>query len=184
MESSAGADAHRAADRRQVVRALSRSALTVVCLLVAYYTLPLSGAFTSTSALLLGAGLLVLGGVIAWQARAIANAARPRLRAVEALMSSIPLFLLMFATAYYLMGAGGPGTFSVPLTRTGALYYTVTVFSTVGFGDITPRTEPAQIVTMVQMLGDLVLVGLVARVFLQSVQRGVQRRSAEGGGQR
>jgi Ion channel len=31
----------------------------------------------------------------------------------------------------------------------------VTVFSTVGFGDITPRSEAARIVLIVQMLGDL-----------------------------
>ena len=36
--------------------------------------------------------------------------------------------------------------FSEPLTRTGALYFTVTVFSTVGFGDITAKTEAARLV--------------------------------------
>jgi hypothetical protein len=40
-----------------------------------------------------------------------------------------------------------------PLSRTDALYYTITVFSTVGFGDITPRADLARIVTMVQMGG-------------------------------
>ena len=34
----------------------------------------------------------------------------------------------------------------------------MTVFSTVGFGDITPKTEVAQLVTTVQMLVDLVVV--------------------------
>jgi voltage-gated potassium channel len=40
-----------------------------------------------------------------------------------------------------------------PLSRTDALYYTITVFSTVGFGDVTPRADLARIVTMVQMGG-------------------------------
>ena len=42
-----------------------------------------------------------------------------------------------------------------PLTRADALYFAVTVFSTVGFGDITPESEAARVVLIVQMLGDL-----------------------------
>jgi len=34
--------------------------------------------------------------------------------------------------------------FSEPRTRTNALYFTVTVSSTVGFGDVTARTEAAR----------------------------------------
>jgi voltage-gated potassium channel len=52
------------------------------------------------------------------------------------------------------------------------------VFATVGFGDITPVTELARILTTVQMVGDLVLIGLVLRVFLTAVERG-RRRAAE-----
>ncbi len=49
---------------------------------------------------------------------------------------------------------------------------TVTVFSTVGFGDITPKTEVAQLVTTVQMLVDLVVVGVVVRLILTTAARG------------
>jgi voltage-gated potassium channel len=56
------------------------------------------------------------------------------------------------------------------------------VFSTVGFGDITPLTQPARVVTMVQMLGDLVVVGLVLQVMLGAVKAGRQRRDAASAG--
>jgi hypothetical protein len=45
-----------------------------------------------------------------------------------------------------------------------ASYYTVTVFSTVGFGDITAKTELARTLVTVQMLVNLVVIGLVAKV--------------------
>ena len=56
----------------------------------------------------------------------------------------------------------------------------MTVFSTVGFGDIVPRAEAARIVLMVQMLGDLALLGAGARVLLGAVRRGQQRRTDPG----
>jgi voltage-gated potassium channel len=34
----------------------------------------------------------------------------------------------------------------------------------VGFGDITPVSEPARVITMLQMLANLVFLGVVARV--------------------
>jgi voltage-gated potassium channel len=55
------------------------------------------------------------------------------------------------------------------------------VFSTVGFGDITPLTQPARVVTMVQMLGDLVVVGLVLQVMIGAVKAGRQRRESTAG---
>jgi voltage-gated potassium channel len=70
--------------------------------------------------------------------------------------------------------------FSQPLTRTDALYFTVTVFSTVDFGDIVPRSEEARIVLMIQMLGDLALLGAGARILLEAVRRGRQRRTDPG----
>ena len=54
-------------------------------------------------------------------------------------------------------GKGLGGEFTQPLTRTDALYFTVTVFSTVGFGDISPKLEAARVVLIAQMLSHRVL---------------------------
>ena len=56
----------------------------------------------------------------------------------------------------------------------------MTVFSTVGFGDIVPRSEAARVVLMVQMLGDLALLGAGARILLGAVRRGQQQRTDKG----
>ena len=70
--------------------------------------------------------------------------AEAALRAIEALAAAIPLFLLVFAAAYVKLDSTQAQAFSEPLSRTDALYFTITVFSTVGFGDITPSpTRPA-----------------------------------------
>jgi voltage-gated potassium channel len=169
------------APRRLVLRALLRALLTATVLTVLYFTLPFDGALDSSAALLLVVGLLVFSGVIAWQVRSVLRSDYPGLRAIEALAAAIPLFLLVFAVAYFKLTGDQPGAFSEPLSRLDSLYYTVTVFSTVGFGDITPKADVARIVTMVQMLGDLLVVGLILRVMFSAVKAGLERRAAATG---
>jgi voltage-gated potassium channel len=147
-------------------------------LVVLYYLLPLDGGGGVRVALGLAGGLLVFFAVVAVQAWRIMRSDYPRLRAVEALSTALPLFLLVFAATYFLMDRAQPGSFSEPLTRTDSLYYTITVFSTVGFGDIVPLTEPTRIVTMVQMLADLAVIGVVARLLVSAVTVGLQRKAA------
>jgi Helicase HerA, central domain len=48
------------------------------------------------------------------------------------------------------------------------------------FGDITPKSQPARIVLIVQMLGDLAVLGAGVRVLLGAVRRGRQRRTDTG----
>jgi voltage-gated potassium channel len=170
------------APRRRVLRALLRAALTSTVLVVLYYTLPLTGTVQASTVVLLLAGLALFAAVITWQLRAILRSEYPALRAIEALAAAIPLFLLVFAGAYVKLADAQPQAFTEPLNRTDALYFTVTVFSSVGFGDIAPVATGARVTTMVQMLGDLLVVGLVLRVMLGAVKEGRERRAADSAG--
>ena len=121
-------------------------------------------------------GLIAVAVVLILQVRAIRHSPHPRLRAVDALTSTVPPFLLLYAAAYYLMDRGHVNNFGTPMTRTDALYFAVTVFSTVGFGDIAPVSQTARLIVVTQMIGDLLLLSLAARVVIGAVQEGVRRQ--------
>jgi Ion channel len=159
--------------RRTIVRAVLLAAGSTAALVAIYYLLPLNRSSTWAAVTMLAIGLAALIAVVAFQVRWILRSRYPGLRAVQALATSIPLFLLLFAGTYVVMAAISAGNFSEPLTRTGALYFTVTVFSTVGFGDITAKTEAARLVVTGQMIVDLVAIGLVVKVIVGAAKRGV-----------
>ena len=98
------------------------------------------------------------------QIRATMRSPHPALRAVESLGVSVPLLLLLFSATHFLLGGLVPGSYTQALTRFDALYFSVTMFSTVGFGDIAPVSQVARIVTTLQMLVNLIFLGVVARV--------------------
>ena len=125
-------------------------------------------------------GLIVLTAMTVYQVRAVINASYPAIRAIEALATTAPLFLLLFAATYFLMAQADLSNFNVhSLTRTDALYFTVTVFATVGFGDIVATTQLARLLVTVQMILDLGVLGLGLRVFLGAGQRGRQQHTAQ-----
>ena len=161
--------------RRLIAVALLRSLATAVVLVALYYLLPLDRIPSIPLGWLLAIGLVVLLAVSSWQVRSIISAKHPTVRAVGALATTVPLFLLLFAATYFLMAKTSPASFTDHLTRTDALYFTVTIFSTVGFGDITAVSQSARLVVTAQMILDLLILGLGIRVFIGAVQRGRQR---------
>ena len=157
-------------------------------LISAYVLAPMDSQLDGAVAVYLALWLLAVFVVVGWQIFAVSRSPHPGLRAMESIAVSVPLFILGFASAYFIMGRTDVGRFSEPLNRLDAAYFTVTVFSTVGFGDIVARSDAARMVVILQMLADLVLIGLIAKVLFGAVQRrrgelhGETGRSSNPGG--
>lgn len=142
--------------------------MTIV-LVGAYYLLPLNLLASVPLTVVLVVGLLVLLVVAGWQLRRVITASYPAMRAAEALAATVPLFLLLFAAAYFAMSRASPAAFNHPLTRSDSLYFTVSTFATVGYGDITAVSQTARLTVTVQMVLDLLVLGLGIRVFIGAV---------------
>jgi hypothetical protein len=174
-----------AAGRRAVVDTVVHSAVAIGMLVGAYYVAPLDRQLDGGTVLLLGASLVVFALLVAVQVRGILRSRRPRLRAIRALLIGVPLLIVVFAATYVTVSAQQPGAFSEPLNRTDGLYFTVTVFATVGFGDISPVTELARVLVTIQMLVGLLTVGVIAKVLFGAVRiaesHNTQRSTSAGG---
>jgi len=175
-------------ERRELLAAGLRGTLSTGVLLTAYYLVPLSASREHVRPALFGLGTMMRLGVafaifvavLILEVRAIARARHPMLRAGVAMAVVIPLFLVFFAWIYVTMSNSDPATFHTAMDKSTALYFTVTVFSTVGFGDIAPRTDLARLTTAVQMLADLVVVAVVVRLILGVATRSTAGRRGDG----
>jgi voltage-gated potassium channel len=167
--------------RHSVVVAVVRPLVTVAALIVLYFLLPVDRPLGVGTLVTLVVGVLVVVALIVWETRVILRSRHPTLQGVQALALIVPLFLLVFANVYFVLQNNQVASFSAPLTRTDALYFVVTVFATVGFGDIAPVSQAARILVTAQMIGDLLVLGIALRVILTAVERGRERAAGDPG---
>jgi voltage-gated potassium channel len=169
--SATNKDLTRAQRQRGITLGLLRALGISAVLIALYYLAPLDQLTEVPLLLSLIIGLLVLAAVTAYQVWAVLRAAHPGVRGIEALATTVPLFLLLFAATYFLMSHTSTNNFNVhALTRTDSLYFTVTVFATVGFGDISPASQVARLVVTAQMILNLIVLGLGVKLIVGAVQ--------------
>jgi hypothetical protein len=87
--------------------------------------------------------------------------------------------LIVFAFTYLSLDQAEPRSFSEHLNHVRAAYFVITVISTVGFGDIVPKTNAAMILVSFQIMLDLVLLVGIVRVVFFAAAVGVRRRQSE-----
>jgi hypothetical protein len=115
-----------------------------------------------------------------WQIRTILRAQHPVLRAGEVTTFAFLLLVVVFAFTYLSLSRAYPASFSEHLDRVGALYYTVSTISTVGFGDITAESDAARILVTIQMVLDLGLIAGFVRLVILATRMGLRRRDHGG----
>lgn len=156
--------------RWRAVAIIARLVVVLVVLLVVYMAAPWDRRLDLSLGAQLLAWLAVLTVVVWLDVRSVLRSRRPWQKAAEGAVLSIALLLLPFASAYVLLDQNDSSSFSESLTRIDGLYFAVTVFSTVGFGDITPVSETARVLVTIQIVVDLLLVGVITKVLLGAAQ--------------
>ncbi len=91
----------------------------------------------------------------------------------------VSLYVLIFARIYLSISLGDPLIFGRTLDTVTALYFTVTVFATVGFGDIVAQSNSTMLLVTFQMPLNLVVLGTLIRLVTTAAQHGVARRRGD-----
>ncbi len=114
------------------LRTAGQLVVSLVALGALYFLVPTQDVTEGSDVpwLLLELGLFAV--VVAVQIPAIVTAKYPVLRAVISLGIVVPLYLLVFARLYLSRSLSDPAAFTELLDHVSALYFTVTVFATVG----------------------------------------------------
>jgi voltage-gated potassium channel len=158
--------------RRALVLTGLRPVAIIMAMLVLYGFAPFNDHLAVLSVVVTALiGLLIFFGVFVHQIRRIRHSSTPTLTVVEALILVYSVFLIQFAVLYVALSSTDPTAFSEELNRMGGLYLSITVLSTVGFGDITAASDLARLVVSVQMLADLVLLGTAVRMLSTTARK-------------
>jgi len=127
-------------------------------------------------AVLLLVGLAVYIWFVQREVERVLGSRYPEVLAVEGLILSAALFMVIFATIYLVIDGLNPGSFTEPLSHLSSHYLTLTILSTVGFGDITAVTDQARLAVMIQMAMTLGFLAVTIRVFAWATKRALAER--------
>lgn len=153
----------------------------VALVLLAYFRLPpvaLEVSNTWQAAALGLAALAVLGWLYWGSLRRVETSRRPLLRAVRLVVALVTLVVVAFAYAYLSLQARYPGQVPGLITHLDALYFTVTMLTTVGFGDIAPAGQQARAVATANMVVNLVVLGVLVQTAVKVGRQAAARRLA------
>lgn len=167
---------------RVIAASVARIVIVMAVLVAAYLVVPVEPETSAVSAVTWAGLLALITVVVAFmhQARRINRSRYPLLAGAESLIILLAIFLIGFAFVYFVMSTSAPDAFSEPLNRTGAMYFAITVLSTVGFGDITPKADPARWLVSAQMLIDIGLIAGALRLIFGIARRAEERRRESG----
>jgi hypothetical protein len=148
------------------VLAILGTVLYVVLAVGAFFSMPpedFDVGSTWEAMLLVAVAVVLLVVLYLVSLRRISRARYPLLRALVIITVFFVTYVLLMAYLYLSLESRFPGQVPGIVTHVDALYFTVTVLTTTGFGDISAAGQAAKAVVTVQMVFTLVVLGALLR---------------------
>ncbi len=163
--------AHARRLRRRVEVFVQIGGLATLVLLV-YFLVPLDGEYAEVIA-----GAVVIVAILAllpWavrRARHVLTSEQPVLVAAQSLAIGLTLLIVSFSSIYFVLGSEHEGQIDGIRTKIDALYFTITILSTVGFGDVTATGQGARALVAVHMILNLVFLAVAIRLLSSALEQ-------------
>lgn len=152
-----------------LVRMLGHTTTALLLSTLAYYVVPLRlgrdmGAPTVGRLVVAIVALVLLGLLFRSTIRRSRRVQERRYYRIQLLLTLLYTLVLAFALAYAVLETHAPDQFAGMEDRTDALYFSVTLVATVGFGDIHPTGTAAQLLVTAHMVFNLIYLGTAIRL--------------------
>jgi voltage-gated potassium channel len=159
--------------RRFPVLRLIRALVVAAVGLGVYLVIPLPREDAVSDALIL---VLALAAVVAVAGWAVQRAWLKEKIAERMRLLALVLYVavIVFALAYVSISASDPASFTQPMDRVDALYFTATVLATVGFGDITAVTQPARLLVTFQMVFNVLVISTALGLIINAPRQAAE----------
>ena len=157
--------------RKRIEIAVQIAGLAMLALLV-YFVIPLDGEHAE-----LIAGALVIVATFALlplavhRARRVVTADQPVLVAAQSLAITLTLLIVAFSSIYFVLGSEHEDQINGIRTKIDALYFTITILSTVGFGDVTATGQGARALVATHMIVNLVFLAVAIRLLSSALEK-------------
>ena len=146
-----------------VLSRIGGAAILLLAVTTGYFLVPadrLTMSTRSITVLLFAIGVPVAATLVIWQVRSYRRHAAGGTARALGLITILYLTMLMFALCYFAMASRHPEEFASLHTRVDALYFSFSVVSTVGFGDVHAAGQAARAAVVLQMAFDLIFISL------------------------
>lgn len=153
-----------------IVRMLGHTTVTLLLATVTFYVVPLR--FDRAEPWTFGRlvlAMLVLGLLLVFfrvQGRWSSRKQSEDYVRIQWLLTALYALVLVFALVYAVVAVQVPGQFAGLENRTDALYFSVTLVATVGFGDIHPVGGAARLLATAHMVFNLIYLGTAIRMLV------------------
>lgn len=153
-----------------------RILLILALMLGGYWLIPLSWFDTSRAPLvLMVVGLSAYLMLVIRRMVRLSHAENPMLQLGESIVIVVVGLVCLFAFIYAVLSRNDPGAFSQEVDKHAALYFSMTVTTTTGFGDIVGVSTAARSLVTAQMFITLIVLATAVRGVTSAAQLGSRR---------
>lgn len=152
-------------------RVMVESLLPAAAILILYFVLPLRGQGAVAVSIIFAVVAVLFSFPLAFRAaKRVMESHQPIVHGGQAVLMILTSVVVAFSGLYYVLGTHYENQMMGVETRLDALYFTLTLTTTVGFGDVHPVGQAARGVATWNMVCNIAIIAIAVRLVMSAIQ--------------